>query len=61
MFMNKFFFCLDFSRSLNKPKIKVHVWLVYKQTHMNKLFIEPTMSYLLITWFIYSPRTGWGF
>ena len=42
--MNKFF-CLGLACLLNEPKNKAQAWLIYKQTNMNKLFIEPSLNY----------------
>ena len=39
--MNNSFF-LGLACLLNKPKIKAQTELVYKQTNMNELFIEPS-------------------
>ena len=57
--MNKFFY-LGLACLLNKPKIKAQVWLIYKQTNMNKIFIEPSSSCSWSTWLIYSPRSKVG-
>ena len=43
LFVNKFF-CLSSACLLNEPKTKAQVWLIYKQTNMNKLFIKPSPS-----------------
>ena len=37
-----FFFGLGLS--INKPKTKVQVWLIFKQINMNQLFIESSSS-----------------
>ena len=39
LFMNKFF-CLSLACLLNKPKTNAQAWLIYKQTNINKVFIE---------------------
>ena len=36
-------------------KLKAQTLLVYKQTNMDKFFIEPNWNYLWTTWFIYEP------
>ena len=41
--MNTFFY-LDSTCLLNKPKIKGQAQLIYKQTNINELFIEPTRA-----------------
>ena len=38
------FFWLDLACLLNEPKTKAQVWLIYKQTKINKLFIESSPS-----------------
>ena len=38
-------FCLGSACLLNELKNKAQAWLIYKQTNMNKLFIEPSPSY----------------
>ena len=43
LFVNKFF-CLSSACLLNEPKPKAQAWLIYKQTNMNKLFIESSPS-----------------
>ena len=58
--MNKFF-CLGSACLLNKPKITAQAWLIYTQTNMNKLFIEPSLSCSWSTWFIYSSRSKVGY
>ena len=52
--LTNFIFGLGFLS--NKPKTKAQSWLIYKQTNMNKLFIEPSQSCSWSTWFIYSPN-----
>ena len=54
MFVNKFF-CLGLAWLLNKPKTKAQAWFIYKQTNMNKLFIEPSPSCSSSVCFIYIP------
>ena len=36
--------CLGPTCLSKKPKIKAQAWLIYKQTNMNELFIEPSPS-----------------
>ena len=56
LFMNKFF-CLGSACLLNEPTTKAQAWFIYKQTNMNKLFIEPSSSCSWSAWFIYSPMS----
>ena len=53
--MNKFF-GLSSACLLNESKTKTQVWLIYKQTNINKFFIEPSLSSLSSAWFIYTPN-----
>ena len=49
-------FCLGSAHLLHKFEIKAQAQLIYKQINMNEFFIESSLSYLLIAWFIYSTR-----
>ena len=40
---------------LNESKTKAQAWLIYKQTNMNKFFIELNSSCSWSAWFIYNP------
>ena len=55
LFVNNFFW-LGSACLLNESKTKAQAWLIYKQTNINKFFIEPSPSCLWSTWFIYSLR-----
>ena len=60
-FVYEQFFCLGLACLLNEPKTNAQVWLIYKQTSMNKLFIKSSSSCSWSTWFIYSPRSKVGY
>ena len=56
-FVHKQFFFLSSACLSNKPKTKVQVWLIYKQTNMNELIIEPSLNCLWTIWFVYNPSS----
>ena len=69
LFTNKFF-CLGSTCLSNKPKTKAQFWLIYKQTNMNELFIEPSLSwngldhlqpYPYIRWWVWWVGKGYHF
>ena len=55
LFMNNLF-RLGLACLLNQPETKAQVWLIYKQTNINELFIELNSNCSWTTWFIYSPK-----
>ena len=40
------------------PTMQSQIWLIYKQTNINKLFIKLDLSFLWMVWFVYSPNTS---